>query len=67
MNLFSFYSILSVLGRGNYQLSIIHYRTLALIVSIQQSASLLSWEGTTLTAILLLKKRREKQLGDFQE
>ncbi len=26
MNLFSFYSILSVLGRGNYQLSIINYQ-----------------------------------------
>ncbi len=28
MNLFSFYSILSVLGRGNYQLSIINYQLL---------------------------------------
>ncbi len=26
MNLFSFYSIQSVLGRGNYQLSIINYQ-----------------------------------------
>ncbi|MGK7922446.1 MAG: DUF4896 domain-containing protein [Trichodesmium sp.] len=25
INLFSFYSILFLLGRGNYQLSIIHY------------------------------------------
>ncbi|MGD1716038.1 DUF4896 domain-containing protein [Dapis sp. BLCC M172] len=28
MNLFSFYSILFLLGRGNYQLSIINYQLL---------------------------------------
>ncbi len=28
MNLFSFYSILSLKGRGNYQLSIINYQLL---------------------------------------
>ncbi len=31
MNLFSFYSIQSVLGRGNYQLSIINYPLLKVV------------------------------------